>query len=95
MSAAARAPRPQSVALRERIFAALRAANRPITAPELAIKLNDAVDGGARVVARNLRPHLMAMKEAGQVVQWPMRGGLYWGYSPTFVDGNEQLGGQS
>lgn len=94
MSAAAQGPRPESVALRQRIFAVLRAATRPMTAPEMAIKLNDAPGNGARVVARNLRPHLIAMKEAGQVVKWPMRGGLYWGYSPTFVDEGEQAGGQ-
>jgi hypothetical protein len=66
-----------------------------MTAPELAITLNDSGVAGEHVAARNLRPHLVAMKEAGQVVKWPMRGGLYWGYSPEFVDEDEPLGGQS
>ncbi len=95
MNAAMHTPRPESIALRQRIFAVLRAATRPMTAPELAIKLNAAPGGGTRVAARNLRPHLIAMKEAGQVVKWPMRGGLYWGYSPTYVGQDEQPEGQS
>lgn len=70
-----------TAALREQLMGLLQAAPRPLSTPELAIQLRHQ-ESQKRWRAKDLRPHLLALEEAGQVLRWRTERAVFWVYGP-------------